>query len=135
MPTTYLSKFPPPISRPFPSPYFLFPFIPPSHPSFHHLVLLHQRYTDALVTGANRGLGLAFTQLLAERPDVKIFATARDPAKADALNALAAEKGNITVLTWRADMWEDARVVKGAIEKQAGQLDVLIANADTCLSH
>lgn len=85
------------------------------------------------MTGANRGLGLAFTQLLAERPDVKIFATARNPAKADALNALATEKGNITVLTWRADVWEDAKAVKTAIQEQAGRLDVLIANAGMSL--
>ena len=99
------------------------------------IVALLQDADDIEVVGQTSDGDAAVAVTLAERPDVKIFATARDPAKADALNALAAEKGNITVLTWRADMWEDARVVKGAIEKQAGQLDVLIANADTCLSH
>lgn len=51
-----------------------------------------------LVTGANRGLGLEFVrQLLAD--DVRVVATCRQPGKATALNALAAEHpGHLKVL-------------------------------------
>ncbi len=43
-----------------------------------------------LVTGANRGLGLAFTEALLERGE-HVVATARKPGRATALNALAGE--------------------------------------------
>ena len=42
-----------------------------------------------LVTGANRGLGLEFTRLLLAR-GAHVVATAREPGRATALNALAA---------------------------------------------
>ena len=42
----------------------------------------------ALVVGASRGLGLAYTKELAAR-GWKVIATARNPGAADALNALA----------------------------------------------
>ena len=41
-----------------------------------------------LITGANQGIGLALARTYAVRDDT-IFATARDPAKADALRLLA----------------------------------------------
>src|SRR6056297_3507780 len=49
-----------------------------------------------LVTGANRGLGFEFTRQYAAR-GARIIATARTPAEADALNALAADNPNIVV--------------------------------------
>jgi NAD(P)-dependent dehydrogenase (short-subunit alcohol dehydrogenase family) len=49
-----------------------------------------------LVTGANRGIGLELTRNYAER-GWRVYATARKPAKADALNAIAAEHDNVTV--------------------------------------
>ena len=72
-------------------------------------------------------------QQLAQQPDTKIFATARDPAKADALNALAKEKGNVVVVQWRADVFEDAKAVGEAVKAQ-GVLDVFIANAGMCFA-
>ena len=41
-----------------------------------------------LITGANQGIGLAFARTYAVREDT-VFATAREPAKADALRLLA----------------------------------------------
>jgi NAD(P)-dependent dehydrogenase (short-subunit alcohol dehydrogenase family) len=49
-----------------------------------------------LVTGANRGIGLELTRNYAER-GWRVYATARNPGKADALNAIAAESDNVTV--------------------------------------
>jgi NAD(P)-dependent dehydrogenase (short-subunit alcohol dehydrogenase family) len=39
------------------------------------------RGSIALVTGANRGLGLAFTQALLDAGAAKVYAAARDPSK------------------------------------------------------
>ena len=40
----------------------------------------------ALVTGANRGIGLAITEALLERGAAKVYATARDPKTLEALH-------------------------------------------------
>jgi NAD(P)-dependent dehydrogenase (short-subunit alcohol dehydrogenase family) len=43
-----------------------------------------------VISGCSRGIGLALVQAFAERPvPYRIIATARDPTRADALNALA----------------------------------------------
>ncbi len=67
----------------------------------------------ALVTGANRGLGLAFARALLERGAKKVYAAARDPGSValpgavpvrldvtdpGAVAALAAELGDVTLL-------------------------------------
>jgi NAD(P)-dependent dehydrogenase (short-subunit alcohol dehydrogenase family) len=67
----------------------------------------------ALVTGANRGIGLAFTRALLARGARKVYAAARDPAsvtlpgvepirldvtKADEVAAAAARAGDVTLL-------------------------------------
>lgn len=39
------------------------------------------RGSVALVTGANRGLGLAFTKALLDRGAKKVYAAARDPPR------------------------------------------------------
>lgn len=67
----------------------------------------------ALVTGANRGIGLAFTQALLARGARKVYAAARDPAsitlpgveplrldvtKPDEVAAAAARAGDVTLL-------------------------------------
>ncbi|GAA6036994.1 hypothetical protein JCM8097_005496 [Rhodosporidiobolus ruineniae] len=85
--------------------------------------------TVYFVSGANRGLGYGIVSQLAERSDVLIFATARDPEKATALNSLAAEKGNIVVLKLAVDSEEDAKAAAQVVQEKAGKLDVLIANA------
>ena len=51
----------------------------------------------------------------------------------DALNALAKEKGNVVVVQWRADVFEDAKAVGEAVKAQ-GVLDVFIANAGMCFA-
>ncbi len=54
--------------------------------------------TRTLVTGANRGLGLAFTRALLARGD-RVVATCRHPGKASELNTLAGEyPGRLHVL-------------------------------------
>jgi len=79
----------------------------------HQELSMDLKNSVVLVTGANRGLGLAFTQALFERGARKIYAAARDPAsirlpgvipvrldvtRPEQIEALAREAGDVTVL-------------------------------------
>ena len=53
---------------------------------------------NILITGGNRGIGLQLVkEFLKTSPD-HLFATCRDPSKADDLNALAKDNPNLHVL-------------------------------------
>lgn len=87
-----------------------------------------------LVTGANRGLGLEFTRQLLARGD-RVIAACRDPARANALSALAtAHPEQLHVLA--ADIARSASVA--ALAGEAGHLfnglDLLINNAGVLIS-
>lgn len=85
----------------------------------------------ALVTGANRGLGLEFARQLLERGG-RVIAGCRQPGKATALNALAGEHpGRLHVLPLdvgaaksRAQLIRELPLVLGE-----GRLDLLVHNA------
>jgi len=81
-----------------------------------------------LITGANRGIGLEYVKQYAAS-SCQVYATVRDPAKATALQQLAAQYANVQVLAL------DVATV-AAIRDLAGQLsaitvDILISNAGT----
>lgn len=81
-----------------------------------------------LITGANRGIGLEYVKQYAAS-GCQVYATVRDPAKATALQQLAAQYANVQVLAL------DVATV-AAIRDLAGQLsaitvDILISNAGT----
>ena len=86
----------------------------------------------SLVTGANRGLGLALVRALLARGD-RVVATCRQPGKATALNSLAGEHpGRLHVLPLdvagaksRAELVRELPLVLG----DDGRLDLLINNA------
>jgi NAD(P)-dependent dehydrogenase (short-subunit alcohol dehydrogenase family) len=82
---------------------------------------------NILITGTNRGIGLALTRLYAESGDT-VFAFCRTPQSAKTLNELAAQSaGRVRV---HAMDVADARSIKAAA-KTAGDepIDVLINNA------
>lgn len=89
---------------------------------------------NVLVTGANRGLGLAFARLLLERGD-RVVATCRQPGRATALNALAGEyPGRLHVLPLdvadaksRAELLRELPLVLG--EDADARIDLLLNNA------
>ncbi|KAL1695212.1 hypothetical protein GGG16DRAFT_45414 [Schizophyllum commune] len=86
--------------------------------------------TVYLVTGANRGIGLAIVTALAARPDAVVFAGARDLARADKLHALAnAHPGRIYVTKVVSADKENNKAAIEEIKRVAGRLDVVIANA------
>src|SRR5271163_5181429 len=51
------------------------------------LLAQHTEGTTALVTGANRGLGMAFVQALLDRGAAKVYAGARNPGTVDVTDA------------------------------------------------
>ncbi|MEM8964107.1 MAG: SDR family NAD(P)-dependent oxidoreductase [Acidobacteriota bacterium] len=81
----------------------------------------------ALVTGANRGIGLAIAQGLAARGDIHVLAASRDATKAEAA-ALAVGGGAVGVVLDVSDP-VDAEVCARVIEADHGPIDILINNA------
>lgn len=83
-----------------------------------------------LITGSNRGIGLALVRALAADDSARVFAACRQPAQADALNALAgAHPDRITVVP--LDVTDRASIAAAAtaVAAQVEGLDVLINNA------
>ena len=88
-----------------------------------------------LVTGANRGIGLAFVRQLLARGD-RVIATCRHPGKANALNTLTGEyPGRLHVLPLdvaseksRAELVRELPLVCGD-DVDAQRIDLLINNA------
>ncbi len=79
-----------------------------------------------LVTGANRGLGLEFARQYAERGAI-VIATARNPAGADELNALAKANKNVTVEA--LDVTDHAQIDALAARYADRPIDLLLNNA------
>ena len=79
----------------------------------------------ALITGANRGLGLEHVSQLLKR-EWTISAAVRDPESADALKALDPGDGRLEILPYDAS---DLNAAKALKEKVTGPLDILFANA------
>ncbi|KAJ7101450.1 hypothetical protein B0H15DRAFT_876490 [Mycena belliarum] len=91
--------------------------------------------TVYLISGANRGLGLALAATLAARPNTIVFAGARDPAATKALNELAAKHPNVQPVKLTAGDKADNEAAVAQIKKTAGRLDVLIPNAGIMKHH
>lgn len=83
----------------------------------------------ALVTGANRGIGLELARQLARR-SATVLLTARDEAKAARAAAQLASEG-LQVLPGRLDVTSADQVHELAerVERDHGRLDILINNA------
>ena len=79
-----------------------------------------------LITGSNRGIGFALTRYYAGA-GWNVIATARNPAKADELNALAA--GDATVVVEQLDVTDLERIDELARIYSGIPIDVLINNA------
>ncbi|KAJ7617372.1 aflatoxin biosynthesis ketoreductase-like protein nor-1 [Roridomyces roridus] len=81
-----------------------------------------------LVSGSNRGIGKGLVDALAQRPNAIVFAGARDPSAAS-LKELAAKHPNVYPVKMVLNDKESNEAAAAYIEKTAGQLDVVIANA------
>jgi NAD(P)-dependent dehydrogenase (short-subunit alcohol dehydrogenase family) len=83
---------------------------------------------SVLVTGANRGLGLEFAKQYAES-GYRVFATARDPARAGDLQKLAKLRDNLSIHT--LDVGDPDTIAALAKELGAESIDILLNNAGT----
>ena len=83
-----------------------------------------------LITGANRGIGLALARLAAERGD-RVLAAARRPGAALALNDLACTNPNISVLN--TDVTDPHEMAATATSEDT-PIDLLICNAGQYLA-
>jgi NAD(P)-dependent dehydrogenase (short-subunit alcohol dehydrogenase family) len=88
--------------------------------------------TFLLVSGANRGIGYGLVATIAARPNTIIFAGARDPA-AQSLKELAAKHSNVHPVKLTSGDKADNEAAIAEIQKTAGRLDVIIANAGTLI--
>ena len=85
--------------------------------------------TVYFITGANRGIGLGLTEELVKRPNTLVYATARDPSKADTLQHLAKQHNSLRVLKLSVTSDADHAAAAKQVEAEAGRVDVVIANA------
>ncbi|BGP36384.1 hypothetical protein JCM10449v2_000285 [Rhodotorula kratochvilovae] len=86
--------------------------------------------TVYFISGASRGIGLGLATIFAKRPDTLVFAGARTPEKADALNTLAKEtQGRVVVVKLDALSDEDHAAAAQLVKEKAGKVDIVIANA------
>ncbi|KAJ7319391.1 hypothetical protein DFH08DRAFT_1086271 [Mycena albidolilacea] len=84
--------------------------------------------TVYLISGSNRGIGYTLTTTLAARHNTIVFAGARDPA-AQSLKDLAAKHPNVHPIKLTSGDEADNAAAAAEIQKTAGHLDVVIANA------
>lgn len=78
------------------------------------------------ITGANRGIGYALTQLYLQA-GWQVLATCRDPKQADELQALALRYRSLTIFA--LDVTEHDQVLRLATQLKGQAIDVLLSNA------
>lgn len=84
----------------------------------------------AIVTGANRGIGLEVCRQLAGQKDTQVILTSRDEQKGQAACATL-KAGGLDVSYHQLDVTDEESIGKlcGDIEKQHGRCDILVNNA------
>jgi NAD(P)-dependent dehydrogenase (short-subunit alcohol dehydrogenase family) len=83
---------------------------------------------SVLVTGSNRGIGFEFVRQYAADADTRVFATCREPGRADKLQKLAKESdGRLSIHA--LDVGSETSVAALAKEFKDQPLDILINNA------
>lgn len=92
------------------------------------LLSLPTHAATVLVTGTNRGIGLEFVRQYAEA-GWTVIGTARDPAKAAELRALAAKHRNVSIE--KLDVADPASIAALAGRLKGRPIDVVINNAGT----
>jgi len=92
------------------------------------LLAVPAQAATVLITGTNRGIGLEFVRQYAEA-GWTVIGTARDPAKATELQALAAKHANLSIET--LDVADPASIAALAARLDGRPIDVLINNAGT----
>jgi NAD(P)-dependent dehydrogenase (short-subunit alcohol dehydrogenase family) len=89
------------------------------------------RMTDVLITGASRGIGYALTRAYLAR-GARVFAVVRDPDRAPAVRALAADPAagdRIVIVPLDVTSTSDIPAAVAAVAAYTDGLDLLINNA------
>lgn len=81
-----------------------------------------------LITGSNRGIGLALVKEYLSRGNVQIFATCRNPDKAEELQKLAADNP-VIVIPLDVNDEESITASVNLVKQNTDSLDLLINNA------
>lgn len=81
-----------------------------------------------LITGANRGVGLALVKEYLSRGDVQIFATSRNPDKAEELQQLA-QSEPVIVIPLEINDEDSINASVDLVKQHTDALDLLINNA------
>lgn len=81
------------------------------------------------VSGANRGIGLQLIVQAASQPNTTVFAGVRNPSKVTELQQFAKEHSNVHIVKLESANEADAVAAAATVEKVAGGLDIVIANA------
>jgi NAD(P)-dependent dehydrogenase (short-subunit alcohol dehydrogenase family) len=80
------------------------------------------------------GLGLVEVLLSKHASDIAIFATARNPVKADALVALQKKYPHkLFLVAYDAEDKESAKKAAKEVESKFGWVDIVVANAGECV--
>jgi len=85
-----------------------------------------------LITGGNRGLGRAYAQALLDGPkasEYKIAITARSKEAAETAARELSSNGQVVGYGCDIESEDDVEALRAGIEKEHGQLDILINNA------
>ena len=86
----------------------------------------------AVVSGANRGIGLAVTRQLAEQ-GIRVLAGCRQPEVADDLKALQEQGLPVEPIALTVDDRQSVVALAQCIEQRFGGLDILVNNAGVAL--
>lgn len=86
----------------------------------------------AVVTGANRGIGLAVTRQLAEQ-GIRVLAGCRRPEAADDIIALRQQGLPIEAVALTVDERQSVESLAQSVDQRFGGLDILINNAGVAL--
>jgi len=88
----------------------------------------------AVVTGANRGIGLEVTRQLAKNKDIHVILTSRNEEEGQkALSELSATQGKVTY--HKLDVTDESSIqnLKNHLEHDNGRVDILVNNAGVFL--
>jgi len=90
----------------------------------------------ALVTGANKGIGLQIARKLAAVPDLVVVLGCQDLVLGEAAATVLRAQGCTHIVVQRVELEEEASIVSAReyVQREFGRLDILVNNAAVCFN-